>query len=57
MEVRFRQFEYKTDYHSQRALFEECFPETTVMPAGNANHYSWKHGLNKNSQGYSDSKG
>ena len=53
MEVRFRQFEYKTDYHSQRALFEECFPETTVMPAGNANHYSWKHGLNKNSHEFS----
>jgi hypothetical protein len=42
LELQIRNFNYKTDLPSQRALFLECFPENAGTPVVTNEHYLWK---------------
>jgi len=39
----FNEFKFKERLKEQRALFTECFPETTGSPVETNEHYFWKH--------------
>lgn len=42
MELSFAHFDYKENLAQQRAIFKDCFPETTGEAIQNEAHYIWK---------------
>lgn len=42
MDIKFKEFDYKTSLNQQRKLFIECFPENIGTPVERNDHYHWK---------------